>query len=278
MSWVLLCSHAIVKWGIQLCGSSPSAKTTNWCCRPLLPSQCSCKCAAWISSHFCKCNSQVSPPRRGPCSGNRGSWASSSLCSYSMKPHQCWKYNLWKKKNKKEKKKKKERKKASVKLSHSAAQNFQLCFFHHLLIAPLLCSLSNSSRGCQALFSPTPPPCQCAACSYTQFTAVRVGKWWNGPWWPLPSQQQAALTCTEQGLHVAACPRELGGRGAESTMGFINRRGGDGSAVLSAICIKSVRKEGEKLWTSGCAHSWYEILLSCWHKPVSVAPLNNSLN
>lgn len=144
MSWVLLCSHATVKWGIQLCRSSPNAKTTNWCCRPLFPSQCSCKGTAWISSHFCKCNSQVSPPRRGPRSGNRGSRASSSLCSYSIKPHQRWKYNLWKKK------KEKERKNASVKLSHSAAQNFLLCFFHHLLIAPLLCSLSNSSWGCQA--------------------------------------------------------------------------------------------------------------------------------
>lgn len=30
-------------------------------------------------------------------------------------------------------------------------------------------------------------------------------------------------------------------------MGFINGEGGDGNAVLPAICIKSVQKEGEKL-------------------------------
>lgn len=30
-------------------------------------------------------------------------------------------------------------------------------------------------------------------------------------------------------------------------MGFINGEGGDGSAVLTTICIKSVQKEAEKL-------------------------------
>lgn len=60
--------------------------------------------------------------------------------------------------------------------------------------------------------------------------------------------------------------------------GFINGEGGDDSAVLPAIYIKSVQKEGEKLWTSGYTPSQYRIPLPCWHEPVSMAWLNNSLN
>lgn len=135
------CSAAVqmVKQGVKVCGSSPSTKTHQLqSCWPLSPTPYNCEHAAWISSQLWKCNSQVNPPRRGRSSGNRESEASSSLCSYSIKLYQHWK----KKKitRKKKYRKRNKRKKGSVKLSHAAAQNFLLCFCHHLLITPQLCS------------------------------------------------------------------------------------------------------------------------------------------
>lgn len=49
--------------------TAPAPKSTDF--SPLLPIRHNCMSTAWISSHFCKCKSQVNPLRRGLNSGNR---------------------------------------------------------------------------------------------------------------------------------------------------------------------------------------------------------------
>lgn len=90
-------SHYGVVWmaeqGAQLCKNSPSPKIHQiQFCWPLSPVWYICMSTAWISSHFCKCKSQVNPLKRGQNSGKQGeSEANSSLCRYSVKSYQHWK-------------------------------------------------------------------------------------------------------------------------------------------------------------------------------------------
>lgn len=90
-------SHCGVVWmaeqGAQLCKNSPSPKIHQiQFCWPLSPIWYNCMSTAWISSHFCKCKSQVKPLKRGLDSGKQGeSEANSSLCRYSVKSCQHWK-------------------------------------------------------------------------------------------------------------------------------------------------------------------------------------------
>lgn len=84
-------SHYGMVWmaeqGAQLCKNSPSPKIHQiQLCWPLSPVWYNCMSTAWISSHFCKCKSQVNPLKRGLNSGKQGeSEANSSLCWYSVK-------------------------------------------------------------------------------------------------------------------------------------------------------------------------------------------------
>lgn len=139
-------SHCGVVWmaeqGAQLCKNSPSPKIHQIkLCWPLSPVWYNCMSTAWISSHFCKCKSQVNPLKREQNSGKQGeSEASSSLCRYSVKSHQQWKNNP--------------SEKSFFTTVTPYNSGFPAVFLSSPSDHPVTFCLSNSSWVCWAWFSP----------------------------------------------------------------------------------------------------------------------------